>query len=276
MTVPTACVIGWPIRHSRSPVIHRYWLRSLGIQGDYVAKAVEPEWIDAFLRDFAGSGLVGGNVTVPYKEAAFAAVAECEAVARALKAVNTLWLEGGKLFGGNTDAHGFLANLDERAPAWSSAGGRAVVLGAGGAARAVVWALAQRGFDIVVVNRTRDRAEALVNVAPRIEVDDWRSLSGRLKDAALLVNTTSLGMTGQPTLAIDLRPLPETAVVNDLVYAPLETGLLAQARARDLVVVDGLGMLLHQAVPGFERWFGDRPTVTAELRDLVAADIEGR
>ncbi|MGD9740574.1 MAG: shikimate dehydrogenase [Bauldia sp.] len=274
MTVPTACVIGWPVSHSRSPIIHRYWLRTLGIDGDYVAHAVPPERIEAFLASFAESGFIGGNVTVPHKEAAFAAAHECDPVASALGAVNTIWLDGGRLLGSNTDAHGFLANLDDGAPGWSERGGKAVVLGAGGAARAVVWALRQRGFDVVIVNRTRERAEDLARRFVRVGVDDWTALPRQLANAAILVNTTSLGMTGQPPLELDLASLPDHAVVNDVVYVPIETPFLAAARARGLAAVDGLGMLLHQAVPGFERWFGRRPAVTPELRDLVVADIQ--
>lgn len=274
MTVRTACVIGWPVAHSRSPLIHRYWLSRLGIAGDYVIAAVEPERIDAFLAGFADSGFVGGNVTVPYKENAFRA-AEVDAAAEALGAANTLWLEGRRLFGTNTDAEGFLANLDHGAPNWDGEDGTAIVLGAGGASRAVVWALLQRGCNpVVVVNRSFARANALatrfgVGVRPA----GWDELPQWLPKARLLVNATSLGMHGQPPLAIDLSALPDGAVVNDLVYVPLETELLRAARGRGLVAVDGLGMLLHQAAPGFEKWFGTRPEVTPELRELVIADL---
>jgi len=274
VTVPTAVILGWPVRHSRSPMIHRHWLATMGIAGDYVPLPVEPDRIDVVLNAFAELGYVGGNVTVPHKEAAFRAVKAADDVAAALGAVNTLWFDGGHLVGGNTDAAGFLANLDEKAPGWDEAG-TALVLGAGGAARAVVWALRSRGVArIVVANRTIDRAEALAkHFGKPVEAAEWATIPKRLKKADLLVNTTTLGMAGQPDLALDLAPLPETAVVNDLVYVPLETGLLAAARKRKLVAVDGLGMLLHQAVPGFERWFGRRPEVTPALRDLIVADI---
>lgn len=274
VTVPTAVILGWPVRHSRSPMIHRHWLASLGIAGDYVPLPVEPERIGVVLNGFAELGYVGGNVTVPHKEAAFRAVTAADEVASALGAVNTLWLDGGRLVGGNTDAAGFLANLDEKAPGWDAAE-TAIVLGAGGAARAVLWALRSRGIGrILVANRTLDRAESLAkHFGKPVEAIAWDTLPKRLKKAGLLVNTTTLGMTGHPDLALDLALLAETAVVNDLVYVPLETGLIAAARKRKLVAVDGLGMLLHQAVPGFERWFGRRPEVTPALRDLIVADI---
>lgn len=240
VTDPTAVILGWPVRHSRSPMIHRHWLATLGIPGDYVPLPVEPERIDVVLNGFAALGYVGGNVTVPHKEAAFRAVRTADDVAAALGAVNTLWLDGDRLVGGNTDAAGFLANLDEKAPGWDRTD-TAVVLGAGGAARAVVWALESRQIGrIVVVNRTLDRAEALAkHFGKPVEAAEWSTLPKRLEKAGLLVNTTTLGMTGHPDMTIDLAPLPESAVVNDLVYVPLETGLLAAARRRKLVAVDG-------------------------------------
>ncbi|MCW5696959.1 MAG: shikimate dehydrogenase [Bauldia sp.] len=275
MSGPVACVVGWPIAHSRSPAIHRHWLKTYGIAGDYVAKPVPPPEAAAFFAGFAQSGFVGGNVTVPHKEAAFAAATDHDEAAAALGAVNTLWLEDGELHGGNTDGYGFLANLDENAPGWDWPG-LAVVLGAGGAARAVIWSLVGRGFDpVIVVNRTVERAEALAErFGPTVRAAGWDAVPGALAEAQILVNTTSLGMTGQPPLDLDLTPLPDEAVVNDLVYVPLETGLLAAARRRELTAVDGLGMLLHQAAPGFERWFGQRPEVTPELRAIVVADLE--
>jgi shikimate dehydrogenase len=270
-----ACVIGWPIKHSRSPVIHRFWLRELGIEGDYVVQPVEPERAAMFFARFAESGYVGGNVTVPHKETAYAAVTRREPAARAIGAVNTLWLEDGALVGTNTDATGFLANLDQAAPGWDRAGGTALVLGAGGAARAIVFALTTRGFArIHVVNRTAARAAALAErFGATVLPAEPEALPALLAEADVLVNTTSLGMEGQPPLEIDLAPLKGSAVVNDLVYVPLTTPLLAAARARGLVAVDGLGMLLHQAAPGFERWFGAKPEVTAALRAAVLADL---
>jgi shikimate dehydrogenase len=273
--VPTACVIGWPIKHSRSPIIHRHWLAELGIAGDYVRHAVEPENASAFFAEFADGQFIGCNVTVPHKEVAFASVDEADAVATALGAVNTVWLKDGKLLGSNTDAEGFIANLDQLAPGFDANPGPAIVLGAGGAARAVIWALKARGFaPIHVVNRTRDRAEAMAErFGSDIRPAGWEDVPRLLPEATLLVNTTSLGMEGQPPLEIDLAGARDSLLVTDIVYIPLETPLLAAARQRGLKTVDGLGMLLHQAVPGFERWFGVRPTVTPELRRLILADM---
>ncbi|WP_029351744.1 shikimate dehydrogenase [Bosea sp. 117] len=272
-----ACVIGHPISHSRSPLIHGHWLAEHGIDGSYGREDVPPEAIEGFLANFAASGYVGCNVTVPHKEAAFRA-AECDEVAGALGAANTLWLEGGRLMASNTDVYGFLANLDAGEPEWARALGEAVVLGAGGAARGIVHGLLSRGVDrVAVVNRSFDRAEALrARFGPKVVPVQWRDLPGRLAGARLLVNTTSLGMKGQPPLDLDLSPLSPDAVVTDIVYVPLETPLLRAAKARGLATIDGLGMLLHQAVPGFERWFGVRPRVTPELRALVIADLAAK
>jgi shikimate dehydrogenase len=274
--ISSACVIGWPVAHSRSPAIHRFWLRQLKIDGDYVPVAVEPERIAAFLRDFAKSGYVGGNVTVPHKEIAFAAVAETDAAARAIGAVNTLWIDGGKLLGGNTDAFGFLANLDQAVENWDRNPGAAVVLGAGGASRAVVFALLERGFGpIHLVNRTIGRAEALAErFGKAVKPAGWEEADRRLGEAQLLVNTTTLGMKGSALPDLDLDALADDAVVTDLVYVPLETPLLVAARARGLRTADGLGMLLHQAAPGFERWFGRRPKVSPELRAAILKTLE--
>jgi shikimate dehydrogenase len=274
-SVPTACVIGWPIKHSRSPIIHRHWLQQLGIAGDYVRHAVSPEDAESFFAGFATGDFVGANVTVPHKEMAFGSVDAADAVATALRAVNTIWIEKGRLIGANTDAPGFLANLDQNAPGFDANAGPAIVLGAGGASRAVIWGLKARGFaPIHVVNRTRDRAEALAHhFGPDIYAASFAGLPHLLPSAAVLVNTTSLGMEGQPPLILDLGVADDRLLVTDIVYIPLETPLLKAARERGLATVDGLGMLLHQAVPGFERWFGQRPQVTPELRSLLLADI---
>ena len=276
MTRPVACIVGWPAKHSRSPVIHRYWLNELGIDGDYIIHPVEPEKIEAFFAGFADSGFVGCNVTVPHKEAAYAAMARRDKAANATGALNTVWIEGDHLAGGNTDPVGFLANLDEETPGWDAETGPAVVLGAGGAARGITWALITRGFaPIHVVNRGAERAVAIAEkFGERIKPATWGDIPRLLKGARILVNTTTLGMAGQPPLKIDLSPLPADAVVNDIVYVPLKTDLLRWARAKKLRTAGGLGMLLHQAVPGFERWFGVRPTVTEELRAAVESSIK--
>ena len=275
MSFRRACIIGHPVAHSRSPLIHRHWLAEHKIDGDYVREDLPPEKIGSFLAGFANSGYVGANVTIPHKEAAFRAAARTDPVAAALKAVNTLWLEQGCLAGSNTDVYGFLAHLDETLPGWDKRTGMAVVLGAGGAARAVVYGLLERGVGRVwVINRTRRRAEALAaEFCKRVTPAGFAELPQHFSEADLLVNATSLGMTGQPPLEIDLSPLKADAAVYDIVYAPLETPLLASARARGHPVVDGLGMLLHQAVPGFERWFGIRPKVTPALRARIVEDL---
>jgi len=270
-----ACIIGHPVAHSRSPLIHRFWLAEHRIEGDYTREDVPPEQLPDFLTNLAQRGYVGGNVTVPHKEAAYRLLARADETADALQAANTVWLEDGKLVGMNTDVHGFLANLDEAVPDWQVQPEQAVVLGAGGAARAAVHGLLERGLTrVVVVNRTPGRAEALaIQFGPRVTVATYDELPEWLHDADLLVNTTTLGMAGQPPLKIDLSPMQSSGIVCDIVYVPLETPLLAAARARGLRAVDGLGMLLHQAVPGFERWFGVRPRVTPELRAAVLADL---
>lgn len=270
-----ACVIGWPVAHSRSPMIHSYWLTHYGIDGSYDRVAVAPDEFEAFVLGLAEHGYIGGNVTLPHKEMAFRLCASVTETASRLGAVNTLWLEDGQLHGDNTDGVGFLGALDHDACGWDAQKNVAVVLGAGGAARAVVDALTTRGVArIVVVNRTRARAEEVAaRAGGPVEVADWDSRARVLAGVDLLVNTTSLGMVGQPPLEIDLTALPPTATVSDIVYVPLKTGLLRHAREHGLRTVSGVGMLLHQAVPGFRRWFGTTPVVTPELRRLVEADI---
>jgi shikimate dehydrogenase len=269
-----ACVIGWPIEHSRSPLIHNYWLKHYGIAGEYRREAVPPERFAAFVQSLAERGYAGANVTVPHKEAALA-VSQPDDRARAVGAANTLWLDGTVLRSTNTDVDGFLDNLDACAPHWDRGATKAVVLGAGGAARAVVDGLIGRGVEsIVVVNRTLNRAAALRNLfGPRIHARSWDERNEALGDASLLVNTTTLGMHGQPDLTIDLRRLPGHAVVADLVYVPLATPLIGAAKALKLRTADGVGMLLYQAVRGFSLWFGKTPAVTPELRALLEADI---
>jgi shikimate dehydrogenase len=278
MTAPprprAACLIGWPAAHSRSPLIHHYWLRTLGIEGGYVIEAVPPDDLRDFVLRLSLRGFAGANVTIPHKESVLA-LSTPDARAQAIGAANTLWFADGELRSTNTDVEGFINNLDACAPGWDKAK-EALVLGAGGAARAVVFGLIERGIKRVhLVNRTLSRAQALAEkFGAAIEPAKWDRLGELLPGAKLLVNTTSLGMHGQGPLEIDVGRLPEDAVVADLVYVPLETELLKAAKARGLHTADGLGMLLHQAVRGFELWFGRRPQVTPELRAIVEADLK--
>lgn len=272
-----AFVIGHPIAHSRSPLIHRHWMRELGIEGSYEAINVAPSDLAQFVGTLASNGFSGGNVTIPHKEAAFRLVNRRDDAAEAIGAVNTLWLDDGELWGANTDAHGFSANLDQNAPQWRAAEA-ALVLGAGGAARAVVHALQEAGIrDIRIANRTPERSRELADrFRGRATVADWKELDDAAAGAGLIVNTTSLGMKGEGVIPLDLSRLPEAVIVNDLVYVPLKTGLLEDAERAGLIAVDGLGMLLHQAAPGFARWFGIAPAVTAGLRAMIVADLENR
>jgi shikimate dehydrogenase len=273
--VRRAGVIGWPIAHSRSPLIHGHWLEQLGIAGRYDRIPVPPADIGRFLADLPTSDLVGCNVTVPHKEAAFAAADRLDDVALEIGAVNTLWLEDGRRHATNTDGPGFLANLDDRAPGWSDRPGAALVLGAGGAARAVVWALVRRGYAVRIANRTEDRAADLARrFGSDVTAHPLAAATPLAGECDVVVNTTTLGMAGQPPLPLDLDRLRSTTLATDIVYTPLMTPFLTAAAARGLTTVDGLGMLLHQAVAGFEHWFGVRPTVTQALRDLVLADLE--
>jgi shikimate dehydrogenase len=273
-----AGVAGWPIAHSRSPLIHGYWLRKYGIDGDYGKIPVKPANAPAFIKDLAGHGLVGCNVTVPHKEAAFLSADKPDAAAQSARAANTLWLEDGVLFASNTDIYGFLQNLDDQVSGWDMLGLAASILGAGGAARGIIRGLLDRGIPhIRLCNRTRERAEALAEeFNPSVIVFAWEHRADMLTDCGLLVNTTTQGMEGNPPLDIDLSNFSVPGVVCDIVYTPLETDLLRRARAAGFHTADGLGMLLHQAVPGFEKWFGVRPEVTDELRALVIADLENR
>lgn len=276
-TILRAGVVGHPVKHSRSPIIHGYWLEQFGINGRYDRYDVKPEDFSHFVKTLSEQGLQGVNVTIPHKEAAFLALDEATDRARRLKAANTLWFENGKLWGDNTDSLGFLANLDQSHPGWDITAKSALILGAGGAARAIIAGLQERNIEnITIVNRTRERAEELALMSGgQVAVTEWSKLSVQLESADLFVNTTSLGMSGQPDLDLSLDPLGKSALVTDIVYVPLETNLLKQARLRGNPVVDGLGMLLHQAVPGFEHWFGKRPVVTDALRHLVEDHITG-
>ncbi|MDE1174919.1 MAG: shikimate dehydrogenase [Parvibaculaceae bacterium] len=271
------CVMGWPISHSRSPLIHNYWIEKYGVADAlYERLAVEPEKLAGVLENFGKLSYVGGNVTVPHKEAVFALLADVDATARRLKAVNTIVTTPSGLQGRNTDGYGFIANLRERSRHWRPENGPAVMVGAGGAARAIAAVLEESGVpELRIVNRTITRADTLIGDLglQRAISYDWDHLDRALEGAALLVQTTSLGMTGMAPLDLKLDALPISALVTDIVYTPLITPLLAAARARGNDIVDGLGMLLHQAVPGFEAWFGVRPEVTPELRALVLADM---
>ena len=271
---PAACLIGWPAAHSRSPLIHHYWLRTLDIEGGYVIEAVPPEDFAVFVRRLSAHGFVGANVTLPHKERVLA-LSVPDARARAVGAANTLWYEGNELRATNTDVEGFINNLDACARGWDKATD-ALVLGAGGSSRAVVFGLVERGIRHVhLANRTIERARALADqFGASVHPVAWDAVGELLPRAGILVNATSLGMRGQPALELDVAQLAVGAVVADLVYVPLVTPLLAAARARGLKTADGLGMLLHQAVRGFELWFGQRPDVTAELRALVEADLK--
>jgi shikimate dehydrogenase len=283
---PRACVIGWPIAHSRSPMIHGHWLARYHLPGSYEKVAVRPEEIADFVSRLADHGYVGCNVTVPHKEVAFALAAERDPSAIAVGAANTLWLDGGKLHAANTDTYGYMTYLASRAPRWARRDAPVCVLGAGGAARAIVYGFLEAGVsEVRVFNRSRDRAEALAadfaRTSPaggytgrgRVVVCDWSEREEKSRSAAVIVNTTSLGLKGEGDVGIDFSRFDLSTVVSEIVYAPLETSFLAAARSRGLMTVDGLGMLLHQAVPGFERWFGVRPAVTADLYGLIAADV---
>ena len=271
---PRAFVIGHPVGHSRSPMIHGHWLEVHGIAGSYEKVPVPPEDLDGFVAGLKAAGFVGGNVTVPHKRRVLELADAVDEAADAIGAANTLWFDGDDLVAGNTDALGFLASLDDEAPGWDGTPGAALVLGAGGAARAVVHGLLERGFEVAVVNRTLMRAVDLAEGQDEgVWAYAWEEIPQLLRSADLVVNTTTLGMAGQPPLALDLAGLKRGAIVADIVYTPLETPLLAAARAAGHRAVGGLGMLLHQAVPGFERWFGVRPEVTPDLRALIEADV---
>lgn len=274
-SVPLAGVIGNPVAHSRSPRLHRHWLARYGIAGDYVPLHVHEQDLALVLRALPKMGFVGVNITIPHKVAVMELADQVSDRAILIGAANMLIFRAdGRIFADNTDGFGFLANLRQGAPSWQAGAGPAAVLGAGGAARAVIEALLDAGVPrIMIANRTRTKAEILRrDFGTRLEVVDWVQAGNMIEEASLVVNTTSLGMTGQAELRLPLDGLHPGQVVTDLVYTPLRTRLLAAAEAAGCVTVDGLGMLLHQAVPAFERWFGRRPEVDAALR---AAVLEG-
>jgi shikimate dehydrogenase len=267
-----AGVIGKPVAHSRSPALHGHWLARYGIRGHYIPMAVASDDLAEVLEALPKMGFRGVNVTIPHKEAALALAASVSDRAALIGAANTLtFRKDGAIHADNTDGYGFLANVKQNAPDWSAAAGPAVVLGAGGAARAIVAALIGDGApEIVLANRTRTRSDMLrEHFGAKIRVVEWTQVGRHLEGAATLVNTTALGMTGKAELQVDLSGLPKTALVTDAVYTPLRTALLDRAEAQGCRTVDGLGMLLHQAVPGFETWFGQRPEVDDELRRAV-------
>lgn len=270
-TTIRAGVLGWPISHSLSPRLHGFWLKQFNIDGAYLPIAVEPKDFEETIKSLSQQGFAGFNVTVPHKEAAFALVDETTETARQIGAVNTIVChENGDLKGDNTDAFGFINNIKTTMPSWEPHQAPALVLGAGGAARAVISALLDENVpEIRICNRTRERAEELAAYFGQIEVVDWAARSEACDGAGLLVNTTTLGMVGKPPLEITISHLSASAVVNDIVYVPLKTDLLKTAESHGYQIVDGLGMLLHQARPGFEAWFGKRPDVTAALRAHV-------
>lgn len=270
--IPLAGVIGSPIAHSRSPALHGYWLKQYGIRGHYIPMDVAAEDLETVLRALPKAGFVGCNVTIPHKETVLALADVVSDRAALIGAANTLiFRPDGRIHADNTDGYGFIANLREGAPGWAPAEGPAAVIGAGGAARAIVASLLEVGVpEIRISNRTRARADVLrTEFGARVVVYDWVQAGNMMEDARTVVNTSSLGMEGKAEFRVPLDALDSRAVVTDCVYTPLRTKFLEEAAAMGCTTVDGLGMLLHQAVPGFERWFGQRPEVTAELREAV-------
>lgn len=278
--IPRAAVLGKPIAHSRSPLIHGYWLEEQGLEGEYLRREVEAGMLDATLRAMLSDGFRGANVTVPHKEEAFAACDRVSEAASIAGAVNTVWFEGEEIVGDNTDGLGFMAHLDQTHPGWDRGHPRILLVGAGGAARGLIVPLLNRlPKSLMISNRSGGKADQLVaSFAVRagnteLRALDWGDWANVLPEIDLVINTTSLGMKGQPALDLDVDALPPDAIVADIVYSPLETPLLAAARARNLKTLDGLGMLLHQAVPGFAIWFGVKPAVTEGLRAHILADL---
>jgi shikimate dehydrogenase len=268
--------MGWPVMHSRSPALHNYLFRHYGLAGTYVPLAIRPDGLEPALRALAPLGFSGCNLTIPHKERALVIVDEVDDLARRIGAISCVVVRpDGSLAGTNNDVHGFARNILQQQPAWRADAGPAVVMGAGGGARAVVYSLVDRGArEIRLVNRTRQRADALAReFGSAVKPIDWSDRHRALDGAAMLVNTTSQGMIGQPPLDLNLAGLPTTALVADIVYVPLETPLLAAARHRGNATVDGLGMLLHQACIAWRLWFGLDPEVTPELRATIEATL---
>jgi shikimate dehydrogenase len=275
--IPRAGIIGWPVNHSRSPILHGYWLRKYGLAGSYERIPIAPDNFKAAFRALSDQGFVGANVTIPYKQTAMACCDELDPIAKRLGAVNTVVITHGRYSGFNTDGFGFMENLRQNAPGWKPNAGPAVIIGAGGAARAVIAALSDAGVkEIRLFNRTLARARQLASdLGGPISPSDWGGLNSGLSGCHLLVNCSSLGMTGEPPLEISLHALPLAAFVYDLVYSPLRTPLLQAAAARGNPTIDGLGMLIHQARPGFAAWFGVMPEADDMVRNLLLADIAG-
>lgn len=270
--IPLAGVIGHPIAHSKSPVLHQYWLKKHGINGHYIPMDVAPENLETILRSLPKAGFLGCNITIPHKESALKIADVISDRAALIGSANTLiFSENGKIHADNTDGYGFISNIRDSIPNWSAQSGPAAVLGAGGASRAIIAALIESGApEIRIANHTRARADSLrAQFGARVVVYDWVQAPNMFEGAKTAINTTSLGMQGQPDFRVSLDALSDTAVATDIVYSPLKTRFLEAAEARGCKIIDGLGMLLHQAAPGFERWFGQRPEITAELREAV-------
>ena len=272
-TIKKAAVIGWPIKQSKSPLIHGYWVDQHGINGSYEAIALSPDDFVSGIRELVAQGYRGCNVTIPHKESVLNLADSISERAKAIGAANTLVFKDGQIIADNTDGIGFINNLKQGAPNWNAASGTAVVLGAGGAARAIVYSLLLEGAPkVIIANRTMGKARQLAEFfGDKVRAIPLDKIAGVLAETQTLVNTTSLGMVGQPQLKIDISSLPKTVLVTDIVYNPLKTKFLEQAESLGLRTVDGLGMLLHQAVPGFEAWFGVRPNVDTTLRQIVLA-----
>lgn len=275
---PQAFVIGDPISHSLSPKLHNHWLQTHAINGNYQAVHIRPDELTSFVAELKNGSYMGGNITIPHKKSVMQMGMNAGKTATILQAANTLWFDGNEIHIDNTDAYGFTENMNDFAPQWKNQN-KAIILGAGGAAVAILWAIVQAGYrKIVIINRTQIKAQQLCQriasvVDPKNSTSfypaGYDQLDQQMLDCDLLVNTTAMGMVGQAELKINLDPLPPTAIVSDIVYNPLQTTLLKKAAKRGLQTVDGLGMLIHQAVPGFERWFGIRPQVTDAARSIL-------
>lgn len=269
-----AFICGYPIAHSRSPSIHGYWIEQYGLNASYERIQVEPDQLKTFLSSLKNGKFVGGNATIPHKEGVFAHISKKDEAATAIGAANTIWFENNDLVAGNTDAYGFTANLDDQIPNWRNAK-RAMIFGAGGASRAIIYALIVAGYErIYLVNRTLERAQKLAkSFGSMVHPMTWDEAESTVDKAELIINSTSLGMEGQPSFPPILEHAHRDALVSDIVYVPLETPFLKLAKQQGLKTSDGLGMLLHQAVPGFEKWFGVKPVVDKGLRERILAEV---